>query len=440
MQVGFKIQWLSTHQEIQETAEESKQIFNSRNKNLKFTLSSGSCQNSILTFNMNNPTLSVIMIVKNEEKHLPICLDSIRGLADEIIVVDTGSTDGTIKIAEKYNANVCNQKWNGNFAFARNKSISEAKGKWLLWLDADDIIPATEHDKIREIILTNESAAYSCVIENQYEGRPGQAFRQIRIFPSGRNILFEGKVHESLSTSIQNAGLKVVQTNIRIVHTGYNLASDREKKMKRNHELLLAEYSQSPDDLAVIMELGNSFFQLRDYKKAVELYLLIETIPDAKQKQHDIFNAVPVLLGTAYLEMGQKEDAKKQFQSAINRSSDNMTAYYYLGRIALLENNPDMMLSMFEKVAYLKPSVSTVASDITGMRANAFAFAGNLHFVRGNFERALNLFLESDKSNLPAAFQYETAVEAAVKSGKQELAVYFKNKASSTQNKEARNG
>jgi tetratricopeptide (TPR) repeat protein len=377
---------------------------------------------------MDKTGLSIVMIAKNEESHLPRCLDSVINLADEVVMVDTGSTDKTMDIAESRGAKVVREKWQEDFAKARNRSIDEAQGRWLLWLDADDVVAVGEHDRIRNLVAKNENAAYAFIIENEYEGRKGQAFRQVRLFPAGKGVRFEGAVHESLSPSLNKAGIPILQNDIRILHTGYNRAEDREKKMKRNHTLLQEEFGRAPDDPAVLMELGNSFFQKKDFEQAIALYLRLEKTAGAAEKQRDVHNAAPTLLGTAFFEMGLYEDAKRWLTEACARTPDSVAPWYFLGQIALRQNDPETLLKMFEKVIEMRPAISTVASDITGMKANAYAFAGNLYFVRGNFARAAELFAEAEEQGLPPAFQYETAADAAKRAGRSELTAYFRAK------------
>lgn len=97
-------------------------------------------------------TLSVCIITKNEEKNISRCLESIKNIADEIIVVDTGSTDKTVEIANKYESKVSFHKWNNDFSDARNASIKKATKDWILFLDADEELPKEEGIKLKELI------------------------------------------------------------------------------------------------------------------------------------------------------------------------------------------------------------------------------------------------------------------------------------------------
>ena len=97
------------------------------------------------------PTVSLCMIVKNEEMHLACCLDSVAGLVDEIVIVDTGSTDRTVEIASGYTSKVFRQPWSDDFSEARNVSFSKASMDYCMWMDADDILEKTEAEKFLQL-------------------------------------------------------------------------------------------------------------------------------------------------------------------------------------------------------------------------------------------------------------------------------------------------
>src|SRR5512143_1026788 len=107
------------------------------------------------------PTLSLAMIVKNEEKNLGHCLASVRDLVDEMVVVDTGSTDGTVALAESFGARIGHFPWTGDFGAARNESLRLCTGDWVLILDADEAVDALDHAKIRAAIAQDTPAAYN---------------------------------------------------------------------------------------------------------------------------------------------------------------------------------------------------------------------------------------------------------------------------------------
>ncbi len=106
------------------------------------------------------PRLSLCMIVRDEEERLPKCLDSVSGLCDEIIVVDTGSSDGTVEVAKRYGATIGTFEWCDNFSLARNESLRLATGDWIMWLDADDLMPPEHHEQIRHLLTQGGDKGY----------------------------------------------------------------------------------------------------------------------------------------------------------------------------------------------------------------------------------------------------------------------------------------
>ena len=103
------------------------------------------------------PTISLCMIVKDEEMHIARCLESVADLVDEIIVVDTGSSDRTVEIASQYTTNIYFYPWREDFSEARNYSFSKASMEFCMWMDADDILEETEKDKLLQLKQTLSS-------------------------------------------------------------------------------------------------------------------------------------------------------------------------------------------------------------------------------------------------------------------------------------------
>lgn len=163
-------------------------------------------------------SLSVCLIVKNEEETLPRCLGCVKTFADEIIVVDTGSTDGTVAVAEKYTDKIYNFEWSYDFSAARNFSLSKATCDFVMWLDADDIISAENCNKIREIMQNPQFdmafLQYAAVSDG---GEPTLVYYRERILRRSKNYKFEGAVHEAVTPSgkIEYFDIAVLHNKIR---------------------------------------------------------------------------------------------------------------------------------------------------------------------------------------------------------------------------------
>lgn len=194
---------------------------------------------------MADPRLSVAMIVKNEEALLPQCLGSIKGLWDELIVVDTGSQDRTVEIAESFGATVHHHPWEGDFAKARNQSLGYATGDWVFIIDADETLDAEGIALLRAAI--RESQADLVAIREISVSRGGNqqsGHTTIRLWRNGRGFHYEGAVHNELVF----AG-KVAYVPARLYHYGYDL--DRAAmiaKFERTTGILKREMERDPDN------------------------------------------------------------------------------------------------------------------------------------------------------------------------------------------------
>lgn len=147
------------------------------------------------------PLISLCMIVRNEEAVLGRCLQSIADLVDEIILVDTGSTDDTKAIAAQFEAKLYDFPWQDDFSAARNFAVEQAVGDYWLWMDADDVVDKENHDKLRRI-LEHPNADMIFLpygLDPDAAGTPGTVTFRERIFRRSLNYRFEGTVHEAVS-------------------------------------------------------------------------------------------------------------------------------------------------------------------------------------------------------------------------------------------------
>lgn len=147
-----------------------------------------------------NIILSVCLIVKNEEKVLERCLKPLEYFADEIIIVDTGSTDKTIEIASKYTSKIYHFKWNNSFSDARNFSFSKATGKYIMWLDADDVISEENIAKLAQIKPKLQADTYMLKYHTLDEfGSPIFEFFRERIVKNCKKAKWNGFIHETIT-------------------------------------------------------------------------------------------------------------------------------------------------------------------------------------------------------------------------------------------------
>ncbi|GJQ60190.1 MAG: tetratricopeptide repeat protein [Candidatus Scalindua sp. AMX11] len=224
------------------------------------------------------PTLSLCMIVKNEEEFLPRCLESVKDYIDEMVIVDTGSTDRTVEIARNYGANIYHHAWENSFCKARNYSLQYATSDWILILDADEEIDSEDAHKLKEVIKDSKvNVIYVPLFCKPLGGNNISISRSNRLFRNHIGLHYEGIVHNFLKDkgASKNAEIK-------IFHYGYNLNKEQmEKKFVRTTTLLKEQIKKDPSDPIPHYNLAVSYQnkEMDDecIKEALEAIKLFET-------------------------------------------------------------------------------------------------------------------------------------------------------------------
>jgi tetratricopeptide (TPR) repeat protein len=222
-------------------------------------------------------TLSLCMIVRDEEEMLPRCLAAAAPAVDEIVVVDTGSTDRTIEIARSFGARIIERPWTGSFADARNASFEAATGDWIVYLDADEELVAEDVPRLRSLTGQVWREAFY-LSETSYTGEAGDgtgvSHNALRVFRNRPSYRFTGRLHEQIAHTLpNNVPGRVEQSGVRIEHYGY-LGSVRNAKDKsrRNIELLLAQRAEiaetDPQRAFLHFNLGGEYVIVGDMESA----------------------------------------------------------------------------------------------------------------------------------------------------------------------------
>lgn len=186
--------------------------------------------------------ISACYIVKNEANNLSKSINSIKNQIDEIVVVDTGSTDNTLEVAKQCGARIYNYEWNDDFAKARNFALSKAAGDWLILLDADEYFTEETASNIRQVICKNRQADAFLLQMVNYDADKQEIqdyFYQLRIARNQDGLHYEGKIHEKLKLSDGKTMkfINVPASLLKIYHTGY-ASSVSQQKSERNLKLL----------------------------------------------------------------------------------------------------------------------------------------------------------------------------------------------------------
>lgn len=235
------------------------------------------------------------MIVKNEENFIRQCLSSLVNIVDEIIIVDTGSTDNTKEICKEFTPKIFDYEWNDHFADARNYSLNHANGDWILWLDADEILDEEAQLEIQKIDFCSSVNQFLLPIKIYYgEGLPVDtnnfySYFQPRLFRNKIGFKFFNRIHENILLS--NPKIDVVQdyVTITLYHYGYlKSIVNTKQKSERNLRLLHLENSLKQTNPWTDYHLASEYYNLQNYShafdyvnKAIVNFLMLNLKPPA---------------------------------------------------------------------------------------------------------------------------------------------------------------
>lgn len=279
--------------------------------------------------------ISVCIIAKNEEKNIEKCLSSIATYGFEIVVVDTGSTDKTMELARKYTDKVYDFTWINDFSAARNFSLEMASNKWIFMLDCDEWIESIDIEEMNYFRKKYPHAVGS-VNRNNITGTPENPGpisidRTERLY-SKSAFHYTGIIHEQL-TPKHASSFENFLLNTTIGHSGYCMTeTEREKKAKRNIDLLQLQLSQNSSNPYIYYQLGKGYQMINDLEKAY-LYL-------GKGLEFDVdpelayVKSMVIEYGYAMLELGKYVEALS-FQNIYDSFSDSADFVYLMGLIYL---------------------------------------------------------------------------------------------------------
>lgn len=298
---------------------------------------------------MNNE-ISLCMIVKNEEKYLSQCLNSVKDIVDEIIVVDTGSSDKTIDIAKSFGAKLYYFKWNNNFSEARNVSLKYATKDWILIMDADDEFCSEDKVKFKEIVQhLNENVIYYFETLNYCGNRPDTSNISVnlnpRLFKNNYGFLYEGEVHNQLINNSHEC--RGTSCQIRIYHYGYLESTMKDKdKRHRNITLLKDQISKNPNDGYTYFNLGNEYYALGDNEKALEFYS--KAYEDFSLNKGYSFVLITRMI-IVNIDLKKYDDALQLADKGIEYYRMSTDIYYLKGIIYEIQGKYTMAIRVFEK-------------------------------------------------------------------------------------------
>ncbi|EFM09179.1 glycosyl transferase family 2 [Paenibacillus curdlanolyticus YK9] len=270
--------------------------------------------------------LGVHLIVRNEAERLGGCLDSVWPWADELVIVDTGSTDATVQLAASYGARIVTSAWADDFAQARNIGLGQARTRWVLVLDADERVGAeTDWANVRKMLLASGETAYRVMIENALGGAEGDEqpllrSEAIRLFRADLGYQYVGAIHEQLAAMDGSGRLRDVDgplAAIRLMHTGYSPALMAQKRTaERNGRIIREQLVERADDPFYWYNLGVTCCQQGEAAEASVAFARARMLaaPDAPYRPSLILDSARAMLA-----QGKEEEALALLGDGVQR-------------------------------------------------------------------------------------------------------------------------
>jgi glycosyltransferase involved in cell wall biosynthesis len=338
------------------------------------------------------PRISLCMIVKNEEDCLERCLKSVRDHVDEIIIVDTGSTDKTVEIAERNGARVYHHPWENDFSKHRNQSLSYATGDWIFQLDADEELFPEDGSVLRDAIREGKASYYHCQFyDMKGDGSVHGVFYLIRLFRNGMGMGYVRKVHNQLQ--IRGNG---TFSSIRIRHYGYDLSQEQmEAKHIRTTNLLKEMLDINPEDAYSLHQLASSYSMHREFDKVVEYGEMSLEIMYRKRLRHEFFITTFYTVAQGYHARGNIEDAERVCLKALVFFPMHIDVCHILASIYFRKRDPDRCKAVSQRYLSIheefekNPSLIGNSYFHSVAKRNEILFGlACIHFMEKDFETA----------------------------------------------------
>lgn len=345
---------------------------------------------------MSSPRISLCMIVRDEESQLRACLEPVAKLFDEIIVVDTGSRDGTRQLAAELGAKVFEFHWCDDFAAARNASIDHATGDWIFWLDADDRIDAENIERLKNLLarLGDENRAYimTCLSLAQFDVDPAQVLPHCRLFRRHPKLRWVRRVHEQILAAVERLGHELAATEIRIQHVGSRNPVLSRRKANRNLRLLRLDYAIDPTDPVTLFNLGTTYQNLGESGEALT-YLLssLKYVDQSSDWVRALFGAISDVLTS----LGRREEALATLTQGLTRFPQD--SGLLTRRAALLSQVGDLggaEQCLLKLLRAPQDNCLTAGCEKTIDRREARWLLGSVYQEQGRFREGERIFQE----------------------------------------------
>lgn len=342
------------------------------------------------------------MIVRDEAEFLEQCLNSVKDIVDDIVIVDTGSVDDTKIIATQFGARIFDYKWADDFSQARNFALEQATGDWVLVMDADETVSQSDHVKLLSLISEAKADAYSLVQRtygdnlkhSNYVCRGVDTYKEsqayagwipsnlVRLFRNDPAYRFRYKIHELIEPSIEECNGKIRASKIPLHHFTYEKNSDFiSGKHTRYLEYGLKQIESTPLDPKPYLEVALVYCERKDFNRAEEILLKGNAIAP---NNADIYDAI----GTLYIDTNRASKAESFIRKCLSIRPNDVIMLNKLASVCMAHQAFDEAESLLKRARKLSPNSIMVYNNF-----------GLLYAVSNRQMKAVNAFKKSVQLN-----------------------------------------
>jgi tetratricopeptide (TPR) repeat protein len=329
--------------------------------------------------------LSAAMIVRDEERFLDACLASLHGVADEVVIADTGSRDRSREIADRHGARVIDFPWRQDFAAARNAALAAARGSWILYIDADERVRAIDRTRLAEQLADPRLLACTVLFR---PARGYTRYREHRLFRNDPRLRFRGVIHESHLPALdellrQGAGI-VGESDLAIDHEGYE--GDLTAKHRRNRPLLEARLRAEPDHVYAWSHLGSTLHGMGELEAARAAYQRGLAVVRAGRARAATDSLAYLGLVQLHMELGEPLDGL--LDEALASYPDQWTLIWLQVRHLIASGRPAEALPLLARLTAIDPATlctGQLAHDERIFGVHAWDAAGLCNFRLGRY-------------------------------------------------------
>lgn len=339
------------------------------------------------------PTVSACLITKNEAGNLPACLTSLSGHVDEIVVVDTGSTDDTVATARRAGARILHHPWDDDFSMPRNRGLDAASSDWILYIDADERLSTRDGAPLSTILPGDDASAARILLRPKPDYTP---YTELRLFRNDPRIRFEGIMHERITPSLRavraSDGARISTLRaVALDHVGYE--GDQAHKHARNEPLLRKALRRDPDRAYCWFHLATT---LQATGRADEALSCARTALDlacrsADPDERSVGSSCCQILAETALAAGRPAKAVQHAEQGLRLCPDNHALVWVLARSKLAAGAAQAAFEIARPLLDIDPDScvhETLSFERMLFRRDAHALLAACCFDLGRFDAA----------------------------------------------------